>query len=61
MAGRISIAETEQEEYLREGCKFAGRSQVMRLQEAGALFVDVDGVQGSAIYVDRGSVHEEVS
>jgi len=23
--GRISIAETEQEEYLRQGCKFAGR------------------------------------
>ena len=25
VAGRISIAETEQEEYLRVGCKFAGR------------------------------------
>lgn len=62
--GRISIAETEQEEYLREGCKFAGRCpQVMEIcKKQVPELVDVDGVQVKChLYVDRGSVHEEVS
>src|SRR5690554_732287 len=45
--GRISIAETEQEEYLRKGCKFAGRCpQVMGIcKNQVPDTVNVDGVQ----------------
>ena len=45
--GRISIAETEQEEYLREGCKFAGRCpQVMEIcKKQVPDIVSIDGVQ----------------
>lgn len=45
--GRISLAETEQEEYLRVGCKFAGRCpQVMDIckRQAPEMF-RVDGVR----------------
>lgn len=44
--GRISIAATEQEEYLREGCKFAGRCpHVMEIcKQQAPETVDVDGV-----------------
>lgn len=45
--GRISLAETEQEEYLRVGCKFAGRCpQVMDIckRQAPEMF-SVDGVR----------------
>lgn len=44
--GRISISETEQEEYLREGCKFAGRCpQVMDIcKNQVPETISVDGV-----------------
>jgi len=45
--GRIALTETEYQEYLRTGCKFAGRCpevmEVCRNRVPG--YVEVDGVQ----------------
>lgn len=59
--GRITIAETEEEEYLRVGCKFAGRCpkvmEICRRQEP--QLVDIEGVQVKChLYVDKLSVKE---
>lgn len=62
--GRISIAETEQEEYLRTGCKFAGRCpQVMDIcKKQVPDLVNVGGVQVKChLYAEQKSVREEVS
>lgn len=61
--GRISIAETEQEEYLRQGCKFAGRCphvmDICKIQVPDNYMVD--GIQVKChLYSDTKSA-EEVS
>jgi len=62
--GRISIAETEHEEYLRVGCKFAGRCpKVMEVckKQAPDTFI-VDGVKVKChLYAGTEGVKEEVS
>ena len=64
VAGRISIAETEHEEYLRVGCKFAGRCpKVMEVckKQAPDTFI-VDGVKVKChLYAGTEGVKEEVS
>ena len=61
--GRISIAETEQEEYLRQGCKFAGRCpHVMDICKTKVPEnYMVDGIQVKChLYSDQ-KIVEEVS
>lgn len=57
-SGRVSLGETEEQEYLRQGCKFAGRCPaVMAIcrQEAPALIQVGDVVVGCHLYAESGA------
>lgn len=62
--GRITIAETEEEEYLRLGCKFAGRChEAMEIcRQQVPEMVNVDGVQVKChLYTNKQREKREVS
>ncbi len=57
-SGRVSLGETEEQEYLRQGCKFAGRCPaVMAIcrQEAPALIQVGDVVVRCHLYAESGA------
>ena len=57
-SGRVSLGETEEQEYLRQGCKFAGRCPaVMAIcrQEAPALIPVGDVVVRCHLYAESGA------